>query len=316
MGIHIAVVGNGRIGRPTAYSILSAGLMDELSLVDIKPGQSWAYGEELKHAAASLKNDVKIYYYEKDEEVSNADLIVVCPGKPRIPGVAMDRRDLAVMNAATINYVAQVMPNNNPSAKWVIISNPVDAMATLFKKTSKANFVISTGDCPDTLRYRTKLSIDLNVPVSHIEGFIGGEHGSAAYPLWSTTNIEGKKIEDYLKDTNKKLNKQEVVEYVRGVSKKLVDIIGATEFGPAAGFRDIVRAIIQDKREMISIANSIKFTELPEAVNISIPTLVGEKIGPNIWDKLLKEEQENIKFAAKAIYENYTLAAGSLKENQ
>ena len=51
MGVHVAVVGNGRIGRPTAYSLLTERLMDELSLVDIKPGLSWAFGEELKHAA-------------------------------------------------------------------------------------------------------------------------------------------------------------------------------------------------------------------------------------------------------------------------
>ena len=313
MGIHIAVVGNGRIGRPTAYSILNAGLMDELSLVDIKPGLSWAFGEELKHVVSSLKNDVKIYTFEKDEEVSNADIIVVCPGKPRTPGVVMDRRDLAVMNAATINYVAQVMPNNNPNAKWVIISNPVDAMATLFKKVSKADFVISTGDCPDTLRFRTKLSMDLKIPVSKIEGFIGGEHGSAAYPLWSTTKIEGKKIEDYLQATGKKINKNEVIDYVRGVSKKLVDIIGATEYGPAAGFRDIIRAIVQDKKEMISIANSIKFKEIPESVNVSIPTIVGKNIEKNIWEKLTEEEKQNIKTAAKAIYENYKLARDSIQ---
>ncbi|MDQ1279741.1 MAG: Ldh 1 protein [Thermoproteota archaeon] len=37
MGIHIAVIGNGRIGRPTAYSVLNERLADEISLVDIKP---------------------------------------------------------------------------------------------------------------------------------------------------------------------------------------------------------------------------------------------------------------------------------------
>jgi len=164
--VHVAVVGNGRIGRPTAYSLLTAGLMDELSLIDLKPGLSWAYGEELKHAVASLNSDVKVNTYESDDGPSGADLIVVCPGKPRTPGVQQDRRDLATMNAATINMVAETMPKKNPGAKYVVISNPVDAMATLFKKVSKADFVIATGDCPDTLRFRIKLSMDLGVPVS------------------------------------------------------------------------------------------------------------------------------------------------------
>ena len=108
MGLHIAVVGNGRIGRPTAYTLFNERLADELSLVDIKPGQSWAFGEELKHVAASLRYDVVIKTYEKDEGVTGADLVVVCPGKPRIPGVQMDRRELVGANAEIIRPFHEV----------------------------------------------------------------------------------------------------------------------------------------------------------------------------------------------------------------
>ncbi len=161
MGIHIAVVGNGRIGRPTAYTLFNEGLADEFSLVDITPGLAWAFGEELRHVAASLNYDVDINTCEVDEGVNNADLVVVCPGKPRVPGVQMDRRELVGANAEIINLIAEVMPDNNPDARWVIVTNPVDAMATLFKKVSGADFVIGTGDHPDTLRMRTKLSVSV-----------------------------------------------------------------------------------------------------------------------------------------------------------
>ncbi len=40
MGTHVAVVGNGRIGRPTAYTIFNERLADEFSLVNVKPGQA------------------------------------------------------------------------------------------------------------------------------------------------------------------------------------------------------------------------------------------------------------------------------------
>ena len=115
--VHIAVVGNGRIGRPTAYTLLNERLADELSLVDTKPGQAWAFGEELKHVAASLKHDVRINTYEGDEGPEGADLVVICVGKPRLPGVKMDRRDLIAENAAIVNMLAEVMPSRNPRAK-------------------------------------------------------------------------------------------------------------------------------------------------------------------------------------------------------
>lgn len=305
MGAHIAVVGNGRIGRPTAYTLFGERLADEFSLVDVKPGQAWAFGEELRHVAASLRYDVEINTFEEDEGVEGADLVVVCPGKPRIPGVQMDRRDLVGANAEIVNHIAEVMPGNNPDARWVIITNPVDAMATLFKKVSGADFVIGTGDHPDTLRMRTKVSMELGVPVSGVEGFVGGEHGSAAYPLWSTIRVRGKPLEDYLSESGKELDREAVTGYVRGVSKKVVDIIGGTEVGPAAGFRDIVRSILEDRGETYSVAQSMELPGLPEPVNFNVPTRVGKGLGPNIWDELSDEERANIAEAAKAIYANY-----------
>lgn len=314
MGVHLAVVGNGRIGRPTAYTLFNEMLADEFSVVDTKPGVAWAFAEELNHVAASLRYDVKINSFDDDEGLEEADLVVVCPGKPRIPGVKMDRRDLVAANAKIIKYIAEVMPTRNPRARWVIVTNPVDAMATLFRRISGANFVISTGDHPDTLRFRTKLSRDLGVPKSEIEGFIGGEHGSAAYPLWSTVRIGGDALDDYLSETGKNLDREQVTTYVRSVSKEVVDIIGGTEVGPASGFRDIVRSIIQDKREVYSIAQPLKMPGLPEDVNVSVPTHVGLKLGPNIWDELFEEERENIIRAAEAIYANYLLSLEAVGE--
>ena len=305
IGTHIAFIGNGRIGRPTAYTIFNERLADEVSLVDVKPGQSWAFGEELRHVAASLRYDVEINTYEEDEGVTGADLVVVCPGKPRVPGVQMDRRELVGANAEIVNYIAEVMPANNPGARWVIVTNPVDAMATLFNKVSGVGFVIGTGDHPDTLRMRAKISMELGVPVSKVEGFVGGEHGSLAFPLWSTVKVDGLPLDEYLTDAGKELDREAVVAYVRGVSKRVVDIIGGTEVGPAAGFRDIIRSILEDRGEVYSVSHSLEMPGLPEPINVNIPTEVGKTIGPNIWDELPRNERANIIEASQAIYANY-----------
>ena len=92
---------------------------------------------------------------------------------------------------------------------------------------------------------------------------------------------------------------------MRGVSKKLVDIIGGTEVGPAAGFRDIVRSILQNRGEVYSVAQPLQLPGLPMMVNVNVPTRVGLELGPNMWDRLPPEEQANIVEAAKAIHANY-----------
>jgi malate dehydrogenase len=312
MGIHIAIVGNGRVGRPTAYTILNEGLADELSLVDIKSGLSWAFGEELRHVATSLGYDVQINTYEKDDDVVDCDIVLICAGKARIPGVQMTRRDLILDNARIIHYIAEVMPPCNSKAKFVVVTNPVDALATLFKKVSNCEYVIGTGNHLDTLRFKAKIAMELTVPPSLVEGFVGGEHGSAAHPLWSTIKIGDTPLNAYLEQTGKTLDKQAIIDYLRTVSKNIVDVIGATEYGPAAAFRDIIRSIVEDKREIYSVATSTKFQELPERVNVSIPTRVGQLLGPNLWNELTTIEQTRIIQAAKSIYTTYLTACKTL----
>jgi len=47
-------------------------------------------------------------------------------------------------------------------------------------------------------------------------------------------------------------------------------------------------------------------------VNVSVPTHVGKRMGPNLWDELTDEEHANIIEAAKAIHENYMIGMESV----
>ena len=67
--------------------------------------------------------------------------------------------------------------------KYVVISNPVDAMAMVCKKFAKADLVISTGTNLGSLSFRSKIASALKVPVSQVRGWVGEEHGDAALPL-------------------------------------------------------------------------------------------------------------------------------------
>jgi malate dehydrogenase len=311
--VHIAQIGTGRVGRPTAYTIMCANLADTLTVCDIKPGLAAAFAEELKHVTASIKMDVDINYCEKDEEVNNADLILISAGEPRTPGVKMSRRDLAVKNAKIVKYISETTAPRNPSAKYIVISNPVDVMAMVCKKYSKADFVISTGTNLESLRFRSKLAKTLNVSNSKVEGWVGGEHGDAAIPLWSTTKINNQSIEIYTSSRSQAFNKNEVDNYVKTVSKLIIDSIGGTEYGPAASFRDITRAIVENTGEILSVATQNKFEEIPEPIFVGTPIHLGQKLGFSYYEKLSTKEQEALSEAAKAIYQTYQVAIENLE---
>lgn len=311
--LHIAQIGTGRVGRPTAYSIMSAGLADTMTVCDTKPGLAAAFAEELKHVTASLGLNVQVNACERDEEVSGADIILISAGEPRIPRVKMSRRDLAVQNAKIIKHITETASPKNPGAKYIVITNPVDAMAMVCKKYSKADFVISTGTNLESLRFRSKLSNTLEVPVSQIRGWVGGEHGDAAVILWSTVKINNVPVEEDSKSKGKALNKAEVESYVKSISKFIIDNIGGTEYGPAASFKDIVRAIVKNTNEVLSIATPMKFEGTPEPVFVGTPVQLGRSIGPSMYDTLTEEEKEGIAEAATAIYLTYQMAVENLK---
>ena len=306
--MHIAQIGTGRVGRPTAYTIMCAELADTITVCDTKPGLAEAFAEELRHVTASLNLDVEVVACEKDEDISGADLILVSAGKPRTPGVKMTRRDLAIQNGQIVRHIAESTVQNNSGAKYVVITNPVDAMAMVFKKYSGAEFVISTGTNLESLRFRSGLARALKLPVSAVEGYVGGEHGTGATILWSTVKINAVSLKDYLRSVGKSLVEEEIDSYMKSVSKLIVDNIGGTEFGPAASFRDIVRAIIKDTNELLPVAAPTKFDGIPEPVFVSVPLELGTSIGDSICDALSTKERIGITEAAKAIYQTFKTA--------
>jgi len=301
--LHIAQIGTGRVGRPTAYTIMCSQLADTITVCDTKPGLAKAFAEELKHVTACLRLDVEINACERDEEVTGADIILISAGKPRTPGIKMTRRDLAIQNGQIVKQIAETTTTNNPDAKYIVITNPVDAMAMVCKKYSKADFVISTGTNLETLRFRSAIAKALNVPVSTIEGWVGGEHGTNAIALWSTVKINGLNLQEYLESTGKSISKEEIDDYVKSVSKLIVDHIGGTEYGPASSFRDIVRAITKNTKEILPIASPIKFEGIPEPVFVSVPLKLGKKIGDSTYKSLTSKEKSGIREAAEAIYQ-------------
>ncbi len=303
--MHIAQIGTGRVGRPTAYTIMSDRLADTITVCDAKPGLAKAFAEELRHVTASLNLDIEIIACEKDEDVAGADIILISAGKPRTPGVRMSRRDLAVQNGQIVKYITESTAPNNPDTKYVVITNPVDAMAMVCKKYSEAKFVISTGTNLESLRFRSRLAKSLKVPVSAVKGWVGGEHGKDAMILWSTVKVNDIPLKEYLKENEKTLKKAEIDSYMKEVSKTIVDNIGGTEYGPAASFRDIIRAITKNANEIMPIAAPQEFEDLPEPIFVSIPRKLGKTIGETIYDALPAEEKTGIREAAEAIYQNF-----------
>jgi malate/lactate dehydrogenase len=260
--------------------------------------------EELYHATASHGFDVKIDAYDDSKQVRDADLIVVAAGFPRTP--EMSRRDLAGRNSRIVREVVQNTLENNPKAWYFVITNPVDAMATVANEAAQGQrHIIGTGTNLETSRFRTILSRELEVPVGMVEAYVGGEHGEAAVPLWSTVKIDGLPLDDYLEKTEKTLDKAKCEDYVKEVSRQIIRVLGGTRYGPAGSFIEIIRGIILNTGKIVSYARQSQFKTTAEPVYVTVPARIARSQSPDIWDLLSDSEKKAIKEAAKIIYDTY-----------
>ncbi len=298
-GKHVAVIGTGRVGRATLLLLAHERWIGKLTLVDTKPELPESIAEEVRHALASTENDIDICHHEEDGAVEEADIVLVTAGAPRTEDMK-DRNDLTKANAEIIKDIAEAVGPKNPDAYYVVVTNPVDAMATLFKKLSNADQVISTGTNLESLRFRAELSKTLEAPIDTIRGFVGGEHGKDAVFLWSTVEISGMSLERYTKEKKRSLDKEEIEDSVKSVSRKIIKTSGGTRMGPAASFRDILRSIALNEDKILPVA--APYTGSIPAM-VSVPRLLGRSIGGEIT--LSDAEKLEIENAAKKIQKIY-----------
>jgi malate dehydrogenase len=310
--VHIAVAGTGRVGGQVAFTLIFERYVTELSLVDKAPKVAEMTKEEMHHAIASHGFDIKINAYDDSKQMKDADLIVIPAGFPRTP--EMSRRDLATKNAGIVKEIVENTVDNNPEAWYFVITNPVDAMATIASMTAEGKRqVIGTGTNLETSRFRTILSRELNVPIGTIEAYVGGEHGEAAVPLWSLVKINGVPLENYLKKTNQTLDKLKCENYIKEVSREIIRVLGGTRYGPAGSFIEIIRGLMLNTGKVMSYSRQSQFKTSHEPVYVTVPARIAKSLGPDLWDMLSELEKKSIKDAAGAIHKTYLEALEGLR---
>lgn len=289
-----AFIGIGKVGQTIVYSSAIDGLLDEIMLYDIIPELPEKFEHELRHAFATRGVRTEILATNNLDDISNADVVVISAGKPRKPG--MSRRDLFKDNAKIMIDLGNKLTKKNHGAIYIMVTNPVDMMASVFAKYTK-EFVISTGDQVETMRMRSYIAKKLKVPVTEVDGFVAGEHGEDAVVLWSTVTVKGKPITEY------NISKEEIEKYVKEIAAEIIRVMGGTTWGPGTIIGDIVRAIALNENRLMSIATPRTFED--EIIHVSVPTFVGRKIGPSIEALLPEEDKSKLMNAMKDFYSAY-----------
>lgn len=304
----IAIIGIGSVGSAVATAVKNTGLAHEIVLYDVDSVRARAAAEDLGHASA-FSFDIKITVASSYRAIRGSDIVIISAGANQKPGET--RMDLLHKNSAVIqDIIPRVMDNtDSKNVKIIIVTNPLDVMVMLAQKLSKLppSRVIGTGTMLDSARFKIILSRELSVSTRSITSYVLGEHGDSSVVNWSSVCIGGIALNDFCKQTKISLPQttRNTIEYrVRNAAYEIIQGRGATWDGIGAAVADLLHAIINDEKRILTV--SIVEGAGKDAVAMSLPRIVGAKgttisLRPNMD----KAESAALRKSAKIIRKNF-----------
>ena len=254
----IGIIGLGSVGSAVATAIYNTGLVREMVFSDKDGVRAVAAAEDLSHAT-TFGFDIKINATGGYSKLKDSDVVIISAGANQKP--TQKREDLLSANIGVMkDVVSKIMKNvNRNKVVLIVVTNPLDAMTTLVQRLSglPESRVIGTGTMLDSARFRSELARNLQISPSSINAFALGEHGDNAVLNWSSVSVGGVALEEFCKQTKNSLSSavRKTIEYrVKNSATEIIKGRGATWDGIAAATADLVRAIVNDEKRVLSVS--------------------------------------------------------------
>ena len=246
----ITLIGAGQIGGTLAHLIALKELGDVL-LFDVAEGIAKGKALDIAQSSPVSQFNINLTGTSNYADTKNSDVIIITAGVPRKPG--MTRDDLLGINLKIIKEVADGIKKTSPEAFVICITNPLDVIVMALQKYSglPKNKVVGMAGILDSSRFIYFLSQELNVPVQKIKSFVLGGHGDSMVAMLGSTEIDGKKIQDFLNEG--KISQQRLNDIVDRTKKGGAEIVkflekGSAFYAPAASGFKWLKAILKIKK--------------------------------------------------------------------
>lgn len=277
----ISVIGGGQIGGVLAQLIALRQLGDVV-LFDIV--EDMPQGKTLDIAEASRIDgfDVILKGTNDYKDIDGSDVVIVTAGLPRKPG--MSRDDLLTTNAKIMKSVAENVKQHAPNSIVIIISNPLDAMVTLFKKVSgfPAHRVLGQAGVLDSSRFSTFIAWELGVSVKDINAMVLGGHGDTMVPIVRYANVNGIPVMELLEKKYKdKAKASEVmkamVERTKMAGGEVVKLLktGSAFYSPASAAVEMVESILFDEKRLLPVCALLNGEFGITGYYVGVPAILG-----------------------------------------
>ena len=307
----ITLIGAGQIGGTLAHLIALKGLADVV-LFDVASGIAKGKALDIAQSSPVSGFDVNLYGTDNYEETKNSDVIIITAGVPRKPG--MTRDDLLGINLKIIKQVAEGIKKTSPDAFVICITNPLDVIVMALQKYSglPKNKVVGMAGILDSSRFIYFLSEELNVPVQKIKSFVLGGHGYSMVAMLGSTEVNGKKINDLVKEGKiSKLVLDKIIDRTKKGGAEIVKYLekGSAFYAPAASGVEMAESYLKNLKKQLPCAVFLDGEYGVKNIYAGVPVIIGENGVEKIIElKLTDEEKENFKKSINAVEELFSAA--------
>ncbi len=297
----ITIIGAGNVGSTTAM-ILAEKELGNIVLLDIVEDMPKGKALDMMESCPLRGCSTKITGTNDYEDTKNSDIIVITSGVPRKPG--MSRDELVETNARIVRDVVGKAAKASPDAIIIMVSNPLDAMAYTAYKISEfpRERVIGMAGVLDSARFRTFISMELDVSPGDIHALVLGGHGDSMVPLVNYTDIAGIPISKLI--STDRLNA--IIQRTRDGGAEIVNLLktGSAYYAPAASTAEMVEVILKDKKKILPCSVLCKGEYGIENTFIGVPVKLGRRgIEEIIEIELAEDEKKALQRSAESVRE-------------
>lgn len=294
----ISLIGGGQIGGVLTQLIATRQLGDVV-LFDIVEDMPQGKCLDVVEASRIDGFDVNVKGTNDYKDIAGSDIVIITAGLPRKPG--MSRDDLLVTNAKIMKSVAENVKQYAPNSIAIIISNPLDAMVTLFKKITgfAANKVIGQAGVLDSSRFATFIAWELGVSVKDVNAMVLGGHGDSMVPIVRYANVNGipamELLERKYKDKTKAAEiMKAMVERTKAAGGEVVKLLktGSAFYSPASSAISMAESIIYDEKRVLPVCAYLNGEFGCTGYYVGVPAVLGSNGVEKIVEFELNAEEK------------------------
>ncbi len=304
----IALIGGGQIGGVLAQLIAQKELGDVV-MFDVVEDMPQGKTLDIAEAARVDGFDSKLRGTNDYKDIEGSDLVIITAGLPRKPG--MSRDDLLSTNAKIMKQVAEGVKQYAPNSIVIIISNPLDAMVTLFQKVSGFPYqkVMGQAGVLDSSRFATFIAWELDVSVKDVNAMVLGGHGDTMVPLIRYSNVNGVPVMEMLeRKYNDKAKAQEVmnamVDRTKMAGGEVVKLLktGSAFYSPASSAIAMAESILKDQKRLLPTCAFLKGEFGVDGYYVGVPAVLSSSGIERIVELSLdKDEQAALDNSVNAV---------------